>query len=110
MSKLYNPIAIYNYNNKKYFIALDNNKIVSFKYENGDITDNYSKEELEVFLEVYNSIKINKEAAVNLGLKKINGKVFETFYDIEKELYFWYESVDGERKTPSKYDLEYLNC
>lgn len=109
MSKLYNPIAIYNYNKKKYFIALDNNKIVSFKYENGEITDDYSKEELEVFLEVYNSIKINKEAAVNLGLKKINGKVFETFYDIEKELYFWYESVDGERKTPSKYDLEYLN-
>ena len=61
MSKLYNPIAIYNYNNKKYFIALDNNKIVSFKYENGDITDNYSKEELEVFLEVYNSIKIEKD-------------------------------------------------
>ena len=109
MSKLYNPIAIYNFNNKKYFIALDDNKIVYFKYENGEVSNDYSVEELEVFLEVYNSIKIDKDSALNLGIKNIGGKAFETFYDIKKELYFWYEIVNGNRQNVSKSDLEYLN-
>ncbi len=109
MKRLYNPIAIYNYNRGKYFIALDDGKIVSFKYENGELSNNYSKEELEVFYDVYNSLKVDKEKSSNLGIRKFNGKYFETFYDIKKELYFWYEIIDGQRKTPSKEDLELLN-
>lgn len=109
MNKLYNPIAIYNFNNKKYFIALDGNKIVYFKYENNEVSDDYSDEELEVFFKVYGSIKIDKDSAINLGHKNLRGKVFEVFYDVKKELYFWYELVNGKRVKASKLDLEYLN-
>lgn len=109
MKRLYNPIAIYNYNKRKYFIALDDGKVTFFKYENGEMTDDYSKEELEVFYEVYNSLKVDKNAAVNLGCRRFNGKFFETFYDVKKELYFWYEIIDGNRRNVNKRDLELLN-
>lgn len=109
MKRLYNPIAIYNYNRGKYFIALDDGKIVYFKYENGEMSKDYSKEELEVFYDVYNSLKVDKEQASNLGIRKFNGKYFETFYDIKKELYFWYEIIDGKRRHASKEDLAFLN-
>ena len=109
MKRLYNPIAIYNYNRGKYFIALDDGKIVYFKYENGEMSNDYSREELEVFYDVYNSLKVDKEKASNLGIRKFNGKYFETFYDIKKELYFWYEIIDGQRRLASKDDLELLN-
>lgn len=109
MKRLYNPIAIYNYNKRKYFIAMDDGKIVFFKYEDGEMSTDYSKDELEVFYDVYNSLKVDKDTAINLGNRKFNNKIFETFYDVKKELYFWYEIIGGKRNNPSKEDLQFLN-
>ncbi len=109
MKRLYNPIAIYNYNKGKYFIALDDGKVVFFKYEDNEISNDYSKDELEVFYAVYNSLKVDKDNAINLGYRKYNCKCFETFYDENKELYFWYEIINGKRANVSKEDLEMLN-
>ena len=44
-----------------------------------------------------------------MGLRKYNGKFFETLYDVEKQLYFWYEIIEKKRVTPTKKDLELLN-
>lgn len=109
MEKLYNPIAMYVYNKNRYFIACKDKKIICFKYENGEVSNDYNKDEYTLFLKVLNSIRVNKKSAINLGVRNENGKSFETFFDIEKNLYFWYEVLDGRRANPQKSDWQYLN-
>jgi len=109
MKKLFNPIAIYNYNNNKYFIALDGNQVAYFKYENNEISNAYSSEEIEVFMEVYNSLKVSKEEAINLGIRRIGKKLFDFYYDLKKELYFWYRIIDGRKCELQKEELEFMN-
>ncbi len=109
MKNVYNPIAIYNYNNKKYFIAFDDGNIIFFKYEDGKITMNYSKDEIIVFLKVYKSIKINKKTSINYGIRKINGKLFEFHYDKTTRLYYWYQIVNGNRCRAADEDIQELN-
>lgn len=97
MGNVYKPIAIFDYKNSKYCIVMVNNRICFFKHENDQIKPAYSKEELELFLAVHNSIKVDTKDHTPLRIEKVGDRDFEIFYDKNTGLHYW-TRVNGDRR------------
>ena len=109
MNKSYMPVAMFSYKGNKYCIALAGNNICYFKYKNNKMNSAFSDEEIKLFLAVHNSLKINVKNSISLGRKYIDNKQFEIFYDIKKDLHYWYKIENNTRCKTTEEENSKLN-
>lgn len=107
MKYSYRLIAKFNYNNMLYLIILVNkNKLIYAIYKDKKLNIKISKQDLYIFNLVYKSLKIDTDKSISLGIKEIEGKSFDIFYDKKLCLYYWYEV-----KFNKKYESNFKdNC
>lgn len=107
MKYSYRLIAKFNYNNMLYFIILVNkNKLIYAIYKDKKLNIKISKQDLYIFNLVYKSLKIDTDKSISLGIKEIEGKSFDIFYDKKLCLHYWYEV-----KFNKKYESNFKdNC
>lgn len=107
MKYSYRLIAKFNYNNMLYLIILVNkNKLIYAVYKDKKLSIKISRQDLYIFNLVYKSLKINTDKSISLGIKEIDGKSFDIFYDKESCLHYWYEV-----KFNKKYESDFKdNC
>lgn len=109
MKNVYIPIAVYKYNNNKYYILSVNNEINCIKFENGKMSKNFCEEELKLFYAVHKSMKINTDNSMNLGIHNIKGKDFQLYYDRKNNLYYWNRLLNGKIVKPTINENKILN-
>lgn len=103
MKYSYRLIAKFNYNNMLYLIILVNkNKLIYAIYKDKKLNIKISKQDLYIFNLVYKSLKIDTDKSISLGIKEIEGKSFDIFYDKKLCLHYWYE-VKFNRKYESNF-------
>lgn len=96
MSHLFKTIAKAERNGKTYKITKDDeNKIIFAVKENGVNRIELTEDEKVFFAQFYNSLKVDKETTLNLGIIKINNKNIQIFYDYRIHFYYWFEIIDG---------------
>lgn len=107
MKYSYRLIAKFNYNNMLYLIILVNkNKLIYAIYKDKKLNIKISKQDLYIFNLVYKSLKIDTDKSISLGIKEIEGKSFDIFYDKKLCLHYWYEV-----KFNKKYESNFKdNC
>ena len=109
MKNVYKPVAIFDYNKSKYCIVLVNNKICFFKNESNRIMPVTSVEELQLFYAVHSAIKVDKNKGLSLGIKEINNKQFEIYYDKKTGLHYWLRAENGKLYNPTEEENVMLN-
>lgn len=109
MKNKYEPIAMFNYNNNNYYITLINDIVYFLKYENNKIIMELSNKELELFIKVYSSIKIDSNNLITLRREYLDGKEFEIYYDYKNKLHCWHRIIDNKRCMASIEDNCKLN-
>lgn len=110
MKYSYKLIAKFDYNDKQYLIILVNKKkIVYAIYKDKILSLEISRHDLDIFNFVYRSLKIDTNKSINLGIKEIDGKKFDIFYDKEVCLHYWYEIRSNKRYEANFNDNSKLN-
>lgn len=110
MKYSYKLIAKFDYNDKQYLIILVNKKkIVYAIYKDKILSLEISRHDLDIFNFVYKSLKIDTNKSINLGIKEIDGKKFDIFYDKEVCLHYWYEIRSNKRYEANAKDNFKLN-
>lgn len=108
---MYDPIAVFDYNNKKYGILSIEGTTIFFKYQNGKVNlDDLSDDEINLVYKAFNALKVDVNRSINLGVQAIGNKNFEILYDPFTKLYSWYHVISGVRYYASEEDNCKLNC
>lgn len=108
-------IAKFNNENKEYYIIQNENNIINYAIiENGKVNIDLSKDDLELFKYIHQSIKINPNTSIDLGKIIVNDKEFQIYYDIKNKLHYWYKIennklVEADYDENCKFNLKYNN-
>lgn len=84
-----NILAKFDYDGKTYLITLINKKIVFYTYSNDLFSKELSNAELEMCMDILDSITIRKETSIYLRNKRIGNNVYQIFYDTTTRLHWW---------------------
>ena len=88
MDKL-NILAKFDYDGKTYLIALIKYKIIFYTYYNKIFSKKLSKDEIEMCIDILDSISIRKKTSIYLRNKRIRNNVYQIFYDTTTRLHWW---------------------
>lgn len=107
MKENFREFARFEKNGKWYFIGFGKNKeFRCYVKKDGKAQESLSGEDKQVFVKVLDGLIVNIEKSIDLGIKKIDGKLFNIFFDERTGFYYWYKVING-IKTES---TEEENC
>lgn len=114
MIKMYDPVAVFEYDSVKYCIVIVNGFINFYKYIDNKLSEALSEKDIKLLLGVHKALIINKDNSIHIKDEFIDDKQFQIWYDTSSTLYFWYEIKNGnlcdvEEKYNTILNLKYNN-
>lgn len=82
-------LAKFDYDGKTYLITLTNKKIVFYRYNNKIFSKELSNAEIDMCINILDSITVRKETSIYLRNKKIGENIYQIFYDTTTRLHWW---------------------
>lgn len=95
MNNVFELIAKFRMNNKNYMIILINKtKILCITYYDNRLHTELTEEEYLDCKKIYESLLVNKQNSICVGMQSVNNTIYKIYYDINKENYFWEAEED----------------
>lgn len=100
-------VAIFEYQNTKYYIYLLKNKRILFlkSNKNNKFTSNLTQKETKILTKIYKSLLIDKNKSTYIKDIKVNNNIYNLYFDNNNHHYFWIPT----NNKYNKIDNNYLN-
>ncbi len=101
-------LAKFKYNKKIYIIAVLNNKVAFYIYENNKYEELTNKEDFDVCNYILDGILAKKESSIYICNKKINHNIYSIYYDFNTRLHWWKPFLAKESQIEDNIALNFL--
>ena len=111
----YRIIAEFKHKNKNYYIVQTEKNIINYAIiEDGDVITRPNKEDFELFSFIHESLKVDSDNSIKLGITNIDQNDFQIYYDLKTKLYYWFklendELIEATYEENSKLNYKYNN-
>lgn len=101
-------IAKFNYNNKCYAFGNNNNEIEFYLKDENNFTSSLSEKEINICMQILDSITIDKKTSVYLYNKRIGQNIYQIYYDIKTRLHWWNLIYGNKDSQEDNIELNFL--